>query len=350
MLEIYGLNANTYSGGTIINSGTLHWGTMTNGISPECNFALGTGPVTLGNGATLEFDRVTATNALILNGGTMSSANGWGANWNGPVTLNANTTIDTAWSMSFGGNISGAGGFTKTGGNTLSLSGNNSFTGANFVTSGTLKCNSSAALGTGPLSISNGAIVNLNYTGTRTIAALTLGGTNQPPGIYGSTSSTATTKDSHFTGTGKVMVAASASLTNTPATGITSTTAALNATLACLGTNIAVYAHWNTVNGGTNAALWTNSVYVGSWTNVAATNLSLPISGLSPQTQYYFTFRGTNLGGNVWATNVLSFTTLTPPPPIPVLPGSAITCQAACRASPSPPWPATSIAWPTRTH
>lgn len=255
----------------------------------------------------------------------MSSGNGWGVNWTGPVTLNANTTFETVWSMSIGSNIIGAGGLTKTGGNTLTLSGANSFTGASFITSGTLSCSKAAALGSGPLSIDDGAIVNLNYSGTRTIAALTLGGTNQPPGTYGSSSSSATTKDSHFTGAGKVMVAASASLTNAPATGITTTSAALNATLACLGTNIAVYAHWNTVPGGTNATLWTNSVYVGSWTNVAAANLSLPVSGLSPQTQYYFTFRGTNLGGNVWATNVFGFTTLTPPPPIPVLSGSAIT-------------------------
>jgi len=61
---------NTYSGGTIINRGTLIWGTMVNGISPECNYALGTGPVTLNSGATLEFERASPTNTLVLNGGT----------------------------------------------------------------------------------------------------------------------------------------------------------------------------------------------------------------------------------------------------------------------------------------
>ena len=119
-----------------------------------------------------------------------------------------------------------------------------------------------------------------------------------------------------------------ATLINTPATGLTSTSATLKATLACAGTSVAVFAHWNAVNGGTNAALWTNSVYVGSWTNVASTNLSLTVSGLSPQTQYYFTFRGTNAAYTAWATNVLSFTTLAPVPPMPVLPPSAITMPA----------------------
>jgi hypothetical protein len=115
------------------------------------------------------------------------------------------------------------------------------------------------------------------------------------------------------------------SLTNLPATAITTNSAALNAALTCTGTNYAVYAYWNTVNGGTNPTLWTNSAYVGSWTNVSATNLTYTVSTLSPSTLYYFTYRGTNAGGSLWATNVPSFTTLPLTPPPPVLPGSAIT-------------------------
>jgi hypothetical protein len=136
-----------------------------------------------------------------------------------------------------------------------------------------------------------------------------------PRGVYGSTSSSATYKDAHFSGAGTVTVPARITITNTPATAITSSAAALNATLACGGTNAAVLAYWNTVNGGTNAATWTNSAYVGAWTNVVSTNLSRTVTGLAPNTTYYFTFRGTNAGGSVWATNVRSFTTLTPPAP-----------------------------------
>ena len=293
-LRLYGLSPNTYSGGTIINRGTLIWGTMVNGISPECNFALGTGPVTLNSGATLQFERANPTNTLTLNGGTFYSQNGWGVTWMGPVTVNSNTTVRADYRMEFSGNISGAGGFTKTSGDTVTLSGANTYTGANVVQAGTLSCSQAASLGSGALSISNGAVVNLDYSGTRTISALTLGGTNMPPGVYGSTSSSATYKDSHFSGTGTVTVPALITITNTPATAITSSAAALNATLACSGTNAAVLAYWNTVNGGTNAALWTNSAYVGSWTNVASTNLSYTATGLAPNTTYYFTFRGTN--------------------------------------------------------
>ena len=72
----------------------------------------------------------------------------------------------------------------------------------------------------------------------------------------------------------------------------------------------------------------------GTWANVVSTNLSRTVTGLAPNTTYYFTFCATNktvsdvLLTNVqtlWATNVQSFTTLAPLPPTPVLPGSAIT-------------------------
>jgi len=179
---------------------------MVNGTSRDCNYALGTGPVTLQSGATLQFEKASPTNALTLNGGTFQSQNGWGVTWRGPVTVNSNTTLQANYSIAFSGNISGAGGFTKTSGNTVTLSGSNTYTGANVVQAGTLSCSTSASLGSGALSISNGAVVNLNYSGTRKISALTLGGTNMALGVYGSTNSSATNKDSHFTGTGTVTV------------------------------------------------------------------------------------------------------------------------------------------------
>ena len=67
------------------------------------------------------------------------------------------------------------------------------------------------------------------------------------------------------------------------------------------------------------AATWTNSAPVGTWTNVASTNLSLPVSGLIPATTYYFAFRATNALDTLWATNVQSFTTLALPAPVVVL-------------------------------
>ncbi len=118
--------------------------------------------------------------------------------------------------------------------------------------------------------------------------------------------------------------AVTVSLTNLPASGITASAGVLNTTLVSAGTNGAVSVYWNTVNAGTNAAQWTNSAYVGAWTNVTATNLSYTATGLAPSTTYYFTFRATNTTFDVWATNVQSFNTLALLTP-PLLPGSAIT-------------------------
>jgi hypothetical protein len=74
-----------------------------------------------------------------------------------------------------------------------------------------------------------------------------------------------------------------------------------------------------------NAAQWTNTAVVGTWTNVAATSLSFSAAGLTPGRPYYFTFRATNALDSLWATNVQSFTTLAPPvPPVPVLPVSGV--------------------------
>lgn len=189
---------NTYSGGTIINAGQLAL------VLYQSNAALGTGPVTL-NGGQIYMDRINCANALTVNGGNIYSENGFGNTWSGPVTLNTTAIVNTVYNMTFSGNISGAGGFSKSGNNTLTLSGSNSFTGANSITAGILSCSTAASLGTGSLSISGGGKAALNYTGTRNIASLTLGGTPMPAGSYGSTSSNAVnTNDTWFSGTGTV--------------------------------------------------------------------------------------------------------------------------------------------------
>jgi hypothetical protein len=71
-------------------------------------------------------------------------------------------------------------------------------------------------------------------------------------------------------------------LRNTAASAVVTTAATLNGTLSCPGAVYGVLACWNTVNGGTNAALWTNSAYVGCWTNLVSTNLSYTAAALLP--------------------------------------------------------------------
>ena len=210
-LNIFGFptkQSNTYSGGTVVNNGTLHLGAINpNGTSSVCVNPAGSGPVTLNNRGTIGFESVRASNSLIANGGTLSAQNGWGALWSGPISLNANLTCRSSNQLELSGNISGLGGLTKMDEGTLYLSGTNSFTGANFVKKGNLKC-TAMALGRGLLDITSGAKVNLDFTGTRVIAGLTYNGASAlPAGTYGSNASPAANKnDGYFSGTGTVTI------------------------------------------------------------------------------------------------------------------------------------------------
>lgn len=205
-LVIHGINSNNFSGGTVVNNGTLHLGAYIGGTSYLATNPLGSGPVTL-NGATIQFERVTASHPLVVNGGTLFSNNGWGATWSGPVTLNHTLNARCNWPLTLSGSISGNAGIVKTGTNELRLTVANSYTGTTDVTDGTVVCSHASALGTGPLIITAPAKVTLNYTGTRVIASLTLDGTLMPPGTYGSSTSTATYKNNtYFSGNGTLTV------------------------------------------------------------------------------------------------------------------------------------------------
>ncbi len=137
--------SNTYSGGTIINGGSLRLAS---------NSSLGTGPVTLNEGAGFAPGQGNATNRLILNGGTIDAGN---LDWNASITLNGNTRI-AGHHVNFN-NVSGAmtgpGGFTVIGtwiafarGNDseLSLWGTNTYTGQTTVHQGALFIKKAAAL------------------------------------------------------------------------------------------------------------------------------------------------------------------------------------------------------------
>ena len=328
MLKLYGLTAtpNTYSGGTIVSSGTLHLGTIVSGISPLCTNPAGTGAVTLNSG-TIEFDRTTSSNALTINGGTLYSNNGWGSTWSGPITLNAIGTVNAAYNLTLSGNISGSGGLIKTGGSTLFLSGTNSFTGANRITAGTLSCSNSAALGTGSLDISNGAMVALNYTGTRMIAALTFNaGAPLVPGTYGSTASSATNKtNTYFSGTGMVTVlpatttALSLTSGSTPSNSGSSLTFSATVTGTSPTGNVMFYdgttlLGTSALNASFQATLTTSSLaigihsitaqYAGNSGNATSTSAALAIeitSMLPPAPTNLFAAPGSNHVGLTWS-------------------------------------------------
>ena len=137
--------ANTYSGGTTLNTGTLN----INNAS-----AIGSGTLTI-NGGTLNN---TSGNAITLSTNNAQALNGdfafTGTNdlnlGTGAVTMNASRVITVnGGNLTIGGAIAGSGiGLTKNGSGTLTLAGNNTaLTGATTINSGTLAAAASGALG-----------------------------------------------------------------------------------------------------------------------------------------------------------------------------------------------------------
>ena len=261
---------NTFTGGTVISKGTLF-------LEFQANQALGTGPITLNPNGTLGLDRVNASNALVFNGGTIAAYNGFGNSFSGPVTLNAMSTITGPDPLTLSGAISGSGGFNKTSNNTLILSGTNTFTGANSISAGTLLCNSAAALGSGAINITSGAKVNLNFTGTRVIAALSYnGGAPLAPGTYGSTTSPATNQNNtYFSGNGTITIlpASTTSLNLSTGSNPAILGTALTFTATVTGTaptgSVAFYDGTallvtNALNGSFQASFTTSSLAVGT--------------------------------------------------------------------------------------
>ena len=167
---------------------------------------LGTRPggpdVTVQSGAALFLNRNNITGTLTLDGGTLRHGNGFGATWSGAVVLSATSTVNITGPLNLTAMISGEGGLTKIGTAILTLTRANTYTGPTSVTAGTLKCDHINSLGSGALSVSGTGKVNLNYTGTKAVASLTLGGVVQAGGTHGSTASDATHKnDTFFSGT-----------------------------------------------------------------------------------------------------------------------------------------------------
>jgi len=126
-------NANTYSGGTVLNAGTL---------AISNNAALGTGAVSFASNSTIQ--------AL----GNLNVINAYS------IATNVTGTFDVgAFTLTNSGIISGSGGITFTGVGTLTLSGVNTYSGNTILNGGTLQLNNVSADGTGTVSFASNATV-----------------------------------------------------------------------------------------------------------------------------------------------------------------------------------------------
>ena len=132
---------------------------------------------------------------------------------NNPRAATGSTPGQGEISGSIGDSVAGNAGqtatsITKTGSGTWILSGSNTYTGTTRVQVGTLAITRPNALGAGPLEISSGAKMRLDYLGTRQVASLSYPNYTVP-GTYGSSASLATFKDdAYFSGPGTITVGA----------------------------------------------------------------------------------------------------------------------------------------------
>ena len=287
--------ANTYSGGTSINSGTL---TVTN----SSGSGTGTGNITITNPGTLQIGNGGTTGALstsgtITNNGNLtinrsndvdqgndfssSAITGSGSltklgagtlvltaanNYSGGTTVsggilqgnatsvqgnitnNAQVTFVQSSDGTYAGNMSGSGNLSKTGGGKLTLSGTNSYSGGTTVATGTLEGTTTSLQG----NITNSNTLNFNQATNGTYAGSISGagnvnkqGAGQVTFTGNSTYSGDTTVSGELranndptpvnataTGTGQVTVNADGTLSGTGSVGATGKNVIVNGTLS----------------------------------------------------------------------------------------------------------------------
>jgi outer membrane autotransporter protein len=137
--------ANTYSGGTTVNAGTLLLDSVGGSLAPA-------GALTV-NGGTFDMSQI--------NGGTPGSSMTVGAlaGAGGIISLGTNTLItNSSANTTLASQITGTGGLTKQGGGILTLAGSNTYSGATTVSGGLINFSSLGNFGTGTIILNGGGV------------------------------------------------------------------------------------------------------------------------------------------------------------------------------------------------
>jgi len=246
--------ANTYSGATAVNSGTLEM---------RSTGALGTGgATTVANGATLALNNATpvAENITISGagvGGNGALRNIAGANnWTGTVALASDSSIgaDNGTTLTMSGVISGGYALNKAGAGTVVLNAAGIYTGATNVNAGTLQLGASNLIpNTSAVTIAGGATLNLNNNSDTVGSIAGAGAITLGSGSLGAGGdNTSTTFSGTLSGTGNIVKNGTGTLIMSGTDGRTAGTTTVSAGTLKLGANNALGASSSlTLSGGT---------------------------------------------------------------------------------------------------
>jgi autotransporter-associated beta strand protein len=224
-----------------------------------------TTPINLIPPGTLDLSGTSQTIASLSdlgsNGGTVTNSAGT------PVTL----MLSSATTNTFAGKIRDASSMNavsliKGGSGMQALNGANSYSGNTTVNGGALAFGLASLPANGIVSVTNGAVLQLNFSGTNQIGGLILNGTNKPAGVYSSVNSVP-----YLAGTGSLLIAAPVA-TNSPVMNFTNSSGSLSLSWPSDHTGWRLQVQTNSLTTG----LGTNWVDVPSSTNVS--QIAIPLN------------------------------------------------------------------------
>ena len=223
--------ADSYSGGTTIQAGTLQVGNgggIAGNVTDNAVLAInstatvilsgtisGTGALLQSGSGTTELTAADSySGGTTIQAGTLQLGNGGATGGiTGNVTDNATLAVNETGNLTLSGTISGSGTLIKAGSGTVTLSGPNTFTGGVTLSAGTLLLNTTGAAGTGAVSIASGGTLSLG-TINQTISVLSgAGSVNLGTATLTEGSSAATTLSGAITGAGTLVKQGSGTLT-----------------------------------------------------------------------------------------------------------------------------------------
>ena len=267
--------ATVYSGGAVIDDGgnTI---TIAQPLLAPIGNGVNTIPVATGGAGYLDTPIVTITGGGGV--GATAVANISGGAVTGITITSRGTGYTSAPTVTlFGGGYSSAatlgtatitanvsGGLTKQGAGTLTLSGANTYTGNTTINAGTLDIVQATIATNSTVTVTNGAVLQLDFAGTNVVTGFVTNGVSAGPGVYNST-----TASPYVTGTGSLVVPSSV---NTNPTNITAVVTGSTLSLTWPGDHLG----WTLQTNATdlaNPSAW--FAYPGSAT---VTNVNIPIN------------------------------------------------------------------------